>query len=96
MTRGLSSASTTTAPVNRFTCATNDPQALSALFEDTLGGDVALLIDDEATRQNILEELTLLSGTSAGIHRGLRSATSTDQRVPHTTWLCGCALLRRP
>ena len=48
-------------PVNRLTCATNDAQALSALFEDTLDGEVALLVDDAATRQNILEELTLLS-----------------------------------
>lgn len=47
-------------PVTRLSCATNDARALSALFEDTVDGPVTVLLDADASRARILEELTAL------------------------------------
>jgi helicase len=52
-------------PVTRLTAAKADAVALSALFEDTLGGEITLLCDTDATLSNIVTELEHLS-TAAG------------------------------
>ncbi|WP_438039069.1 DEAD/DEAH box helicase [Sorangium sp. So ce128] len=45
--------------VNELTCAARDAQALFSLFGDTLGGEHAVLLADEAaTRAAIIEQLT--------------------------------------
>lgn len=52
-------------PVNRLTCAVADAQALGSLFEDSLDGQFKTLLDDDATRANILQELEALATASA-------------------------------
>ena len=52
-------------PVNRLTCAVADAQALGSLFEDSLDGQFKTLLDDNATRANILQELEALATASA-------------------------------
>ena len=49
------------APVNRLSCARADAQALGSLFEDTLEGDVNMLLDQDATKANITTQLQALS-----------------------------------
>jgi len=44
-------------PVSRLSCAKADAQALSALFEDTLGGECTILLNADATRSRIVDEL---------------------------------------
>jgi replicative superfamily II helicase len=50
-------------PVTRLSCARADALALSSLFEDTVGGEVATLVDDSATAEAIREELESLHAT---------------------------------
>ena len=50
--------------VNWLCCARRDAVALEALFADTLGGDTALILDEEATHARIeaeLNELTMVT-----------------------------------
>ena len=41
-------------PFNRLNCAARDAQGLAALFEDSLGGTSTLLVNEDATRTNII------------------------------------------
>ncbi|HQZ33276.1 MAG TPA: caspase family protein, partial [Ilumatobacteraceae bacterium] len=52
-------------PVNRLTAAKADAAALSALFEDTLGGEIKFLADTHATLANIVTELENLRTAAA-------------------------------
>lgn len=52
------------APVNRLTCAVADARALASLFEDTLGGEVELLLDADATGDRIRQSLTELQAAA--------------------------------
>jgi ATP-dependent DNA helicase len=61
MLRGLSiGIDSYQAPVNRLSCAGADAAALGSLFEDTLGGRVCLLCDEDATIGRIQAELASL------------------------------------
>jgi helicase len=51
--------------INELNCARRDAIALEALFVDTLGGEVALLTDAEATRARIEEEFSALANSNA-------------------------------
>ena len=48
-------------PVPRLSCAKADAEALAALFEDTLGGNVTRLLDADASLANMCQELQALS-----------------------------------
>jgi helicase len=50
------------APINRLSCARADALALSSLFRDNSDGDIELLDDAAATRENILHALDGLRG----------------------------------
>src|SRR5262245_44381999 len=50
-------------PVPRLSCAVNDALALAGLFEDTLGGNVRRLLDDDATADHIRSALAALEGS---------------------------------
>lgn len=52
------------APVSRLSVARADAQALSALFADSLAGQVDTLLDEDATRANILASLQGLQQTA--------------------------------
>lgn len=49
------------APVSWLSCAVADATALAALFEDNFGGNVTRLLDQDATRQGILDGLETLT-----------------------------------
>lgn len=53
------------APVNRLSCAVADAQALGGLFADTLSGSFVELLDAEATKARIWEELQALESSHA-------------------------------
>lgn len=52
------------AQINWLSCARRDAVALHALFNDTLGGEAALLADEQATRANIVAGLDQLAAAS--------------------------------
>ena len=52
------------APINRLSCARADAVALSSLFRDNSHGEIELLADADATRQNILDALKQLQHAS--------------------------------
>lgn len=53
-----------TAPITRLSCARADAAALGSLFEDTLRGDVKMLLDNEATRAAIVDHLQALQAAA--------------------------------
>jgi helicase len=52
------------APINRLSCARADAVALSSLFRDNSAGEIEVLVDADATRQNIVDALKGLEGAS--------------------------------
>ena len=69
-----------TAPVRRLSCAARDAAALSALFHDSLGGDVKLLSDGDATRGNMVAALAELENAE---HDDLVVVTFSGHGTPH-------------
>jgi helicase len=51
--------------INWLTCASRDARALHAPFTDTLGGETALLTDEQATLAAVEERFGQLAGCSA-------------------------------
>ncbi len=51
-------------PVNRLSCAVADARALGSLFSDTLEGEFAHLLDNDATAERIRQELGALETTA--------------------------------
>lgn len=54
------------APVSRLSCARADAEALAALFEDTLGGNITRLVDADATLAGICDQLQGLESIDEG------------------------------
>ena len=52
------------AGINWLTCARRDAVALFSLFKDNINGDLALLCDQDATRDSIEHEFTTLRSCS--------------------------------
>src|SRR5581483_9527391 len=51
-------------PITRLSCARADAAALGSLFEDTLHGDVKILLDNEATSTAIVDHLEALQAAA--------------------------------
>lgn len=74
------------APVNRLSCARADAAAVGALFEDTLAGDVKMLLDEDATKKAItdrLEELQTSSPEDFVVISFAGHGTKNHQLVPY-------------
>jgi replicative superfamily II helicase len=52
-------------PITRLSCARSDALALSSLFEDTLGGEVRTILDQDASRAAIVDAITDLQSADS-------------------------------